>query len=143
MVGSVVLLVCCASVRLWAQAPEASTAASIRALEREWAEAQSHNNNNLLDLIMDNAIVYVEYGRLVSKGDYLSRIRQQNAGLDDVVMGPMQLRNFGSTVIVVGTYTETQRRQGTRRTMSWRFVDTWTYKERGWVLIAAGSTRIS
>ncbi len=28
-----------------------------------------------LDLIFDNALVYVEYGKLVTNGDYLSRIK--------------------------------------------------------------------
>ena len=44
--------------------------------EHQWVDGRSWNDNRALDLIFDNAVVYVEYGQLVTKGDYLARIRQ-------------------------------------------------------------------
>jgi hypothetical protein len=112
-------------------------------LEREWTEAQSHNNNRALDLIFDNALVYVEYGKLVSKAEYLSRIRQEIPTQDEVVMEPMSVRTFGGTAIVVGSYRETQRKRGQTLIKRWRFIDTWVYKKNGWALVSAGATPIS
>jgi uncharacterized protein DUF4440 len=82
----------------------------------------------------------VEYGRLVTKADYLLRIKHQDASTDEIVMEPIIVRVFGKTAIVTGSYRETQRQGGMRKFTRWRFIDTWAYREHGWVLIAAGST---
>jgi len=136
------MLLLCTSTATWLSAQQSDTAASgaIRALEREWVEAQSHNDNRALSLILDREVVYVEYGRLVTKADYLLRIKHQDASTDEIVMEPMIVRVFGNTAIVTGSYQETQRQGGMRKFTRWRFVDTWVYKEHSWVLIAAGST---
>jgi ketosteroid isomerase-like protein len=120
-----------------------SSEAAIRALEREWTEAQSHNNNRALDLIFDNALVYVEYGKLVSKAEYLSRIRQGIATPDEVAIEPMSVRIFGGTAIVVGSYREMQRKRGQTLIKRWRFIDTWVYEKNGWALVSAGATPIN
>src|ERR1044071_9472902 len=76
------------------------TEAAIRALEREWTVGQSRNDNRALDLIFDNALVYVEYGRLMSKGEYLARIKSVAPEADQIVMEPMIVRTFGAPAIV-------------------------------------------
>jgi hypothetical protein len=78
----------------------------------------------------------------VTKADYLLRIKHQDPSTDEIVMEPIIVRVFGSTAIVTGSYQETQRKAGVRTFTRWRFVDTWTYKNHGWVLIAAGSAPI-
>jgi hypothetical protein len=138
-IGLIILLCCSPALLLRAQQTDDAASGTIRALEREWDEAQAHNNNRALDLILDNDVVYVEYGRLVTKADYLLRIKHQDPSTDEIVMEPIIVRVFGSTAIVTGSYRETQRKAGVRTFTRWRFVDTWTYKNHGWVLIAAGS----
>ena len=119
------------------------TEATIRALEREWTVGQSRNDNRALDMLFDNALVYVEYGRLMSKGEYLSRIRQYAPELDQIEMGPMNVRVFGSTAIVVGTYVEKQVQSSRKQVKRWQFIDTWVYKKNGWVLVAAGASPVA
>jgi hypothetical protein len=84
----------------------------------------------------------VEYGQLVTKADYLLRIKHQDPSTDEIVLEPITVRIFGSTAIVTGSYRETQRKAGMRTITRWRFVDTWAYKKHSWVLIAAGSAPI-
>ena len=115
------------------------TVATIRALEHEWTEGQSRNDNRALDLIFDNALVYVEYGRLVSKGEYLLRIKTEAIGSDQILMESMMVQTFGKTSIVVGIYSEKGVKRGTAARKRWRFLDTWVYKKNGWVLVAAGA----
>ena len=124
------------------QAPREDTATVIRALEHEWVEAQTRNDNRALDLIFDNALVYVEYGRLITKGEYLSRIRQAGPQVSQIVQEAATIRQFDHTAIVVGTYREKERGSGQSRVKRWRFIDTWAYKKNGWVLIAAAATRV-
>jgi uncharacterized protein DUF4440 len=85
----------------------------------------------------------VEYGKLVSKGDYLSRIKREPSGMDQIVQEPMTVQVFGTTAIVTGTYVEKQVLGRRREAMRWRFIDTWVYKKNGWVLVAAGSAPVA
>lgn len=125
------------------QAPGGDTATVIRALEHEWVEAQTRNDNRALDLIFDNALVYVEYGKLITKGEYLSRIRQAGPQVSLIVTETTTVHQFDHTVIVVGTYREKERGTAQSRVKRWRFIDTWAYKQNGWVLVAAAATRVS
>jgi hypothetical protein len=138
------ILVCAASLSAPGQQLAAGgTAAGIRALESAWTIGQSRNDSGALDLIFDNALVYVEYGKLITKGEYLSRIKRQSPQQDQIVMGPMTERTFATTAIVVGTYSERKAEKGSLELKSWRFIDTWVYKQKGWVLVAAASVPLS
>lgn len=142
--GWLLIVVCALSLSVYAQETnDGGTAAAIRALERAWVEDQSRNDNGALDLIFDNSLVYVEYGSLVTKGDYLARIKDASPQLSQIVMEPMTVRMFGTTAIVVGTYRERDVNGGKVRLRRWRFVDTWVYKKRGWVLVAAGAAPLT
>jgi hypothetical protein len=134
------VLMCATSLPGWAQeVSDSDAAAAIRDLEHQWFEAQSHHDNRALDLIFDNALVYIEYGSLVSKGDYLLRVRSAKPQLQQIVMEPLTVRRFGSTVIVIGTYRETRVKNGKPWLRHWRFVDTWVYGQGRWMLVAAGA----
>lgn len=144
LAGLAFILVWAAAVPLCGQqGTEGDNAMVIRALEHEWVEGQTRNDNRALDLIFDNALVYVEYGRLVTKGEYLSRIKQAGPGVSEVVLEGMTVREFGNTVVTVGTYRERQRSSGQSGVKRWRFVDTWIFKKNGWVLVAAAAAPIS
>ncbi|HET6175762.1 MAG TPA: nuclear transport factor 2 family protein [Candidatus Sulfotelmatobacter sp.] len=138
------VLLCATSVLLpGQQASEGSAGATIRALEHEWVEGQSRNDNVALDMIFDNALVYVEYGRLVSKGEYLSRIKKAGPQLNPIAMEAITVRAFGNTAVVVGTYREKELKSRPREVRRWRFIDTWVYKKNGWVLVAAAAAPLS
>jgi hypothetical protein len=139
-VGWLLVLICATSLPGWAQEVSDSDAATaIRDLEHQWFEAQSHNDNRALDLLFDNALVYIEYGKLVTKGDYLLRIKSAKPQLEQIVMEPLTVRTFGSTVIVIGSYRETGVKDGKPWLMHWRFIDTWVYGQGRWTLVAAGA----
>ncbi len=142
--GLLCILVCAASVPVSGQATtEADSATVIRALEDEWVEAQTRNDNRALDMIFDNALIYVEYGKLVTKGEYLSRIKQAGPQVSEIVTEAMTVRAAGKTAIVVGAYRERERKAGASTVKRWRFIDTWVYKKNGWVLVAAAAAPIS
>jgi Domain of unknown function (DUF4440) len=132
------------SVAAWGQASsDPGTAAAIRASEKQWTVGQARNDSRTLDMIFDDALVYVEYGRLVSKGEYLARIKAQPTSVDQISMDPMTVRTFGNTAIVVGSYTESHFDRGKRTLQRWKFVDTWVYKQKGWVLVAAAAAPVA
>ena len=118
---------------------ESGVGSAIRALERAWAVAQARNDNVVLNLMFDNALVYIEYGKLMTKADYLQRIHTESPSLQEVVMEPMTIRTFGGTAIVVGTYREKDMVDGKPVLQHWRFMDTWVYKKKDWVLVAGAA----
>jgi len=117
-----------------------NTATEIRALEHVWNEAEARNNNRALDLIFDNALVYVEYGKVMTKGEYLLRIRTERPHMQQVVMEGITVRTFDSAAIVVGIYREKDVKDGKVSVSRWRFIDTWVKKQAGWLLVAAASS---
>jgi ketosteroid isomerase-like protein len=144
--GLLLALICSTSLAASAQeVADGGTVTTVRALERQWAEAQSRNDSGVLDLIFDNALVYMEYGGLVTKGEYLSRIKAAKPEplLGQIVMEAMEVHSFGSAAIVVGTYRETSAKDGKPRLKRWRFVDTWVKKNERWMLVAAAATPLS
>jgi len=138
------VLACATSLAASAQEAGGDDAATaLRTLEHEWLEAQARNDNRALDLIFDNAVVYVEYGELITKGDYLLRVRSAKPHLEQIVMEGATVRTFGGTAIVVGTYLETGVKGGKPWLKRWRFVDTWVYKKGRWMLVAAAAVPVS
>ena len=143
-IGLLLVLVCLTSLAASAQeAAGSDVARAVRALESEWFEAQARNDNRTLDLIFDNALVYVESGRLVTKGDYLLRVRSAKPQLEQIVLEGTTVRTFGDTAVVVGTYLETGVKDGKPWLKRWRFVDTWVYKKGHWMLVAAAAVPVS
>jgi len=134
------LILACATSRSSAQkALEGDAAVAIRTLEHEWVEGQSSNDNRALDLIFDNALVYVEYGKLITKGEYLSRVRAAEPNPSQIVMEGITVRTSGGTAIAVGTYHEKSGSGSKTHLKRWRFVDTWVYKQGRWMLVAAAA----
>jgi len=119
--------------------PEDNAVAAILALEHEWVDGQSRNDNRALDLLFDNALVYVEDGVLMTKGQYLSRIRAGGPAAPQIVMEPMTVHVSGKVAIVVGTYRQKSTINGRTSLGRWRFVDTWVDKKGHWMLVAAAS----
>jgi hypothetical protein len=125
------------------EATASDVAAAIQALEQAWYEAQARNDNGALDLIFDNDLVYVEYGRLITRGDYLLRVKSAKSHAAHIVMEASTVRSYGSAAVVVGSYRETGVNNGKTSLKRWRFVDTWVYKKGRWMLVAAAASPIS
>ncbi len=138
----ILVLVCGTSGSVSAQeAAGGNVDAAIRTLEHQWLEAQSRRDNGALNLIFDNALVYIEDGKLVSKGDYLSKVKAAKPGSSPITMEAMTVRSFGEAAIVIGTYRDNSAKSG--KTIRWRFVDTWVRKTGGWMLVAAAAAPVS
>jgi hypothetical protein len=127
---------------LCAGAQEGGVEPVILAQEQAWIDAQSRGDNAALDRIFDAALVYIEDRRLVTKGEYLSRVRHADSH-PQIAVGAMTVHLFGSTAIVVGTYRETGTHNGTKLLRQWRFIDTWVNKKGIWMLVAAGAAPLS
>jgi hypothetical protein len=142
-IGWLLVLFCATSLLGSAQkAGDTDAATAVRTLEGERVKAQSHNDNEALDLILDNALVYIESGKVISKGDYLSRVKSAKPQMQQIVLEAMTVRTVENTAIVVGTYRNTDAKGG-QSSKRWRFVDTWVKKKGSWMLVAAAATPLA
>lgn len=138
--GWLLIFVCAGLLRVRAQeAGEDSSASAILALEHAWSDAESHSDNRALDGIFDSAMVYLEDGKLVTKGECLSRVRLAGSHPRQMVAGTTTVHIFGSAAIVVGTYRKISVKDGRPLLRQWRFIDTWVNNKGSWVLVAAGA----
>ena len=137
--GWLLILICAGSLRAQ-ETGERSTTTAILALEHAWSDAESRNDNRALDRIFDNALVYIEDGGLVTKGECLSRVRLAGSHPRQILAETTTVHTFGSTAIVVGTYRKIGVKDGKTLLRRHRFIDTWANKKGNWMLVAAASS---
>jgi len=137
--GWLLMLLCVVPLAAQQNGAESATGV-ILALERAWFTAESRGDNQGLNRIFDSALVYVEDGRLVNKGEYLTRVRLARSHPQQVVAETAIVHIFGSTASVVGIYREADVRDGKASPKRWRYMDTWVNKNGSWVLVAAASS---
>jgi ketosteroid isomerase-like protein len=116
---------------------------SIRALENAWDQAQERGDATALAPILDNSLIYVDYdGKLLTKAEYLARVKANNIHMDQIVTEQMNVQMYGNTAIVVGTYRVKGVERGKPYLRRGRFTDTWTLIKKNWICIAASTTPI-
>ena len=87
--------------------------------------------------------MYIEYGKVITKGDYLRRGKSAKPELQQIVLEAMTVRTVENTAIVVGTYRKTDEKGGKSLLKRWRFEDTWVNKKGSWMLVAAAAVPLS
>jgi hypothetical protein len=94
-----------------------------------------------LNLILDNSVVYVEYGRLVTKADYLLRIKHQEPSNRDRAHYGARLRQHGDRCWKLSG-NATQSRYAHRHALALRrymgLQEVWLGADRGWLNACPG-----
>jgi Domain of unknown function (DUF4440) len=121
------------------QASAGNEAATLRTLETQRFAAQSRHDNRELELILDSDLVWVESGKLLTKGEYLSQLKL-SAAQPAAAMEAMTVKRFGDAAIVIGSYREKHAPGAKASAERWRFEDTWVFKAQRWVLVAAAAS---
>ena len=126
---------------LWAasaqETPE-SVGSKVIALENAWNRASETKDLKALDQILDDSFVYVGYdGRQLNKAEVLKDVKE--SGVQQVVAESMIARVHGETVIVTGLYQFKGVMRGKVHVERGRFVDTWMYRNGGWVAMSSVS----
>lgn len=142
MTGCLLILLCAGLIRVQAQ-QSADTEAAILALEHARYQAQSRGDKRTLDELFDDALVFIDDGLLVTKGEYLAQVQSRGARSGQIVAEAATVRIFGGTAIVVGTYREIAVKEDKPLPRRYRFIDTWVNKKGSWMLVAAGAAPVS
>ena len=141
-IGIVMILVC--SAAMFAQnAADSGGRANVLALEHAWDQAQERGDVKALTAIFDSSLIYVDYdGKLLTKAEYLARVKANTTHMQQIVAEEMSVQMFGNTAIVVGTYRVKGVENGKPYLRRGRFTDTWVLMGRNWICVAAGTTPI-
>ena len=137
-------VVCLVSVVARAQDDTNQAAATkILAMESIWNQAEEHGDIKALDLIFDNALIYVdEDGSMLTKAQFLLRARSQGSQPESLVTQTTSVHVYGETALVVGNYRVKGVIGGKPYKREGRFIDTWVLKKGTWICVAAQATPV-
>jgi ketosteroid isomerase-like protein len=137
------ILACAASLFVAAQDHNHGDAQSnILALERAWDQAQERGDIKALSALFDDSLIFVDFdGKILTKAQYLDRVKMDSSHLQQIVTESMNVQMFGNTAIVVGTYRAKGVENGKPYLRRRRFVDIWMLQGSLWICVAAEATR--
>jgi ketosteroid isomerase-like protein len=122
---------------------DADAVSKILALESAWNQAVETRDTKALNAIFDNFLVYVEHdGRVMNKAEYLATVKKAGGNPQQVTTEGMTAHIWGTTAIVTGIYRERGLHDGKPYNRRGRFIDTWIFKDRIWVCVAAQATLV-
>lgn len=122
---------------------DAAARSNILALEHAWDQGLEREDVKALSAIFDNSVLIIDYdGKLLTKPEYLARVKLNTARLHGVVASDMSVQLFGNVAIVVGVYRASVIEGGKPSTRRGRFSDTWVMEGSNWMCIAAIATPI-
>jgi ketosteroid isomerase-like protein len=137
------LIIICATVCLSQVANEQENRQRILALEHAWDQALQRGDVKALSAIFDDALLYIDFdGKLLTKAEYLLRVRTNEIHLAQVITDEMDVQVFGTTAIVIGTYRAKGTEKGKAYTRHGRFMDTWILNGKNWICIGSTTTPI-
>jgi hypothetical protein len=125
--------------------PGSAAQSKVLALESAWNIAEEKSDVRALDLIFDNSMIYIdEDGALLSKAQFLARIRNSRTQMQSLVTQTIGVRIFGDEMaVVVGSY----RARGVEHNKPYlregRFMDTWVLRGGAWICVVAQSTPLA
>lgn len=124
-------------------ANDSATQSKVLALESAWNMAEERGDTRALDMIFDNAMIYIdEDGTLLTKTQFLARLRGSGPHVQSLVTQTIGVRVYGEMAVVAGSYRAKGIKQGKPQQWEGRFIDTWVLKRGAWVCVVAQSTPV-
>jgi ketosteroid isomerase-like protein len=141
LLGILGVLLAAAAVGAAQEPAHDSVAEKVRNLERSKFDALQRRDNNTLEAMLDNEILWVNpNGSLWAKPAFLANLRNADWQVLQIAPESMTLQVFGDVAVVVGIYHERGLRAGHPYLERCRFIDTWTLRNGKWMCIAVTAT---
>jgi ketosteroid isomerase-like protein len=142
-VGFAVFLGCWAVLAGAQNSTESAGGTTVLALEHVWDQAQERGDFKALTALFDNSLIYIDDdGTLLTKAEYLARIKANHTHMQEIVAEQMSVQMFADTAIVVGSYRVKGIKNGKPYLGRGRFTDTWVRTGTNWICVAAAATPI-
>jgi len=116
----------------------------ILTLETAWSQAEQHKDIKVLDELLSDNLVYVEYdGTFMTKAEYLTSRQKASLQPAQVTNESTTVHMYGSSAVVTGVYREKGTSGGKSYEHRGRFTDTWVSEGGVWRCVASQSTLIT
>lgn len=113
------------------------------ALESIWNQAEEKGDVGALDLILNDALVYIdEDGALLTKSQFLARVKHAGVLVQSITTQAVSVHVFGGIAVVGGRYRAKGVEKGKAYQREGRFIDVWVIERGNWICVAAESTPI-
>lgn len=108
------------------------------ALEQSWNEAELRNDPMAVRLILaEDFVITQPDGSRMDKNQFLESVQDTSTHYDLLVSQDFQVRVFGQTAVVTGSYHEKGKTRGKAFDRWGRFTDTWIFVNNTWRCFAS------
>ena len=124
-------------------APGNAATDELKQIENDWVDAiKTKNGEKLGDILADNWMGLGWQGKTSDKAKSLADMKSAGNSLDNIEMGPMKVRFFGSTAIVTGSDTEKSMEHGKDTSGKYIWTDVFVKQNGKWRAVASQSTKV-
>lgn len=128
-----------------AKKPAASgnAADELKHIESAWTDAQRTKNvTKLAEILADNWVGLGWDGKQSDKAKALADLKSPANSLDNIEMGPITVRIFGSTAVVTGSDTEKSKEYGKDSSGKYVWTDVFVKQNGKWRAVASQSAKV-
>lgn len=123
--------------------PDASTRTKLLALEDVWNNAGRAGDSKALNLLLDEAMVYVdEEGSILTKRQFLEQVKEQGKRVQTLTTEDVRATVIGDMAMVSGTYWVSGVDRGRAFRREGRFIDIRVLRNGAWLCVTAQSTPV-
>jgi len=120
-----------------------NSAENLKKLENDWnAALKAKDAAKLGDILGERWIEVEPDGKITDRATALSNLKAPGFSLTDIQMGPMTVRFFGNTAIVVGSDTEKSMMNGKDSSGKYVFTDVFIKRDGKWKAVSSQSTKL-
>jgi ketosteroid isomerase-like protein len=115
----------------------------ILALETAWNQAEQQKDTKVLNELLANTLVYVDYdGSFMNKSEFLASFAAPGLKPELITNESATVHLYGNSAVVTGVYREKGTNNGKSYQRRGRFTDTWVSQNGVWQCVASQSTLI-
>jgi len=138
--GTILLICVCVGLALakaQTQAPKAaSTAESVKQLEKDWLEAEKAGDTDKLNQILGDDWVAIGLdGKTETKQEFLANLKSGQMKMESFEMGPMQVKMVGGAAVVQGSDTEKSTSNGKDSSGKYVWMDVFAKRDGKWMAV--------
>jgi len=124
-------------------ASDSSVAAQLKQIENDWSAAQkARDTKKLEEILADQWVGIGPDAKTSDKAKAIEDVKAPGNSLDSYEMGPMDVRVFGNTAIVIGSDTEKSKDSGKDTSGKYVWTDVFIKQNGKWKAISSHSTKV-
>jgi ketosteroid isomerase-like protein len=134
------LTLCIAAIALADTRAPASTAETLKQLERDWAEAMRVGDGEQIGRILgDDWVEVTSDGRRLTREQVIAGVKSSRMKVDSIEFGPLDVKVLGDVAVVQGSHVERSTRNGERSSAEMVWMDVFANRNGKWVVVRSQS----